>query len=49
MSFVIAFAAGILVGALYALLRVRSPAPPLIGLVGLLAMFLAQSVLNAVI
>jgi len=34
---------GIVVGAFYALLRVRSPAPPVIALVGLLGMWLGES------
>ena len=34
----ISFLVGLVVGALYALLRVRSPAPPLIALAGLLGM-----------
>jgi XapX domain-containing protein len=34
----ISFAVGLLVGALYAFLRVRSPAPPLVALAGLLGM-----------
>jgi XapX domain-containing protein len=34
----ISFLVGLAVGALYALLRVRSPAPPLIALAGLLGM-----------
>jgi XapX domain-containing protein len=32
----ISFAVGLLVGAIYAVLRVRSPAPPLVALAGLL-------------
>jgi XapX domain-containing protein len=34
----ISFAVGLLVGIAYALLRVKSPAPPLVALVGLLGM-----------
>ena len=34
----ISFAVGLMVGAVYALLRVRSPAPPLVALAGLLGM-----------
>jgi XapX domain-containing protein len=34
----ISFLVGLVVGAIYALLRVRSPAPPLIALAGLLGM-----------
>ncbi|MFE9252767.1 DUF1427 family protein [Streptomyces sp. NPDC007088] len=38
-----ALAAGVLVGAVYALLRVRSPAPPLYGLIGLAGMLLGHT------
>ncbi|WP_307790130.1 DUF1427 family protein [Streptomyces actuosus] len=34
------FGAGAVVGVLYAALRVRSPAPPLIGLIGLAGMLI---------
>lgn len=34
----ISFAAGVLIGLIYALLKVKSPAPPAIALVGLLGM-----------
>ncbi len=34
----ISFAAGLLIGAIYAFMRVRSPAPPLVALAGLLGM-----------
>jgi XapX domain-containing protein len=37
-AMLISFAIGLLVGAVYALLRVRSPAPPLVALAGLLGM-----------
>jgi XapX domain-containing protein len=35
--YVVAFAAGALVGVIYGLIDVRSPAPPVVALVGLLA------------
>ena len=35
-----ASAAGLLIGAVYALLNVRSPAPPLLGLTGLAGMLI---------
>jgi len=38
MSFVISLAVGLVVGVGYALIGVRSPAPPLVALVGLLGM-----------
>jgi XapX domain-containing protein len=37
---------GLLVGAIYALLRVKSPAPPLIAIVGLAGMLAAATVLG---
>ncbi len=40
--YLVSLAVGILVGALYALLRVRSPAPPVIALVGLLGMLVGE-------
>lgn len=36
--------AGILIGLIYALLKVRSPAPPAIALVGLLGMLIGEHV-----
>jgi XapX domain-containing protein len=40
--YLVCLAVGVLVGALYALLRVRSPAPPVIALVGLLGMLIGE-------
>jgi XapX domain-containing protein len=40
--YVVSLAAGILVGLIYALLQVRSPAPPAIALVGLLGMLVGE-------
>lgn len=40
--YVIALAAGLLVGLIYALLHVRSPAPPVVALVGLLGMLIGE-------
>ena len=37
-AYVLSFAVGVAVGLLYAALRVKSPAPPLVALVGLLGM-----------
>lgn len=37
--------AGILVGAIYSLLNVRSPAPPLVALVGLLGILIGEQVI----
>jgi XapX domain-containing protein len=43
-SYLISLGAGILVGIVYSLLNVRSPAPPVIALVGLLGMLLGEQV-----
>lgn len=43
----ISLGAGVLIGLLYALLNVRSPAPPAIALVGLLGMLLGGALMNA--
>lgn len=40
--FVLALAVGALVGVLYGLLNVRSPAPPYVALLGLLGMLLGE-------
>jgi len=37
---------GLIVGAFYALVNVRSPAPPPVALVGLLAIFVGQQVMT---
>lgn len=42
--YVISLAAGALVGIIYGLLQVRSPAPPLVALVGLLGILLGEQV-----
>jgi XapX domain-containing protein len=46
-ALIVAFLAGVLVGAVYVGLRVKSPAPPLIALAGLAGMWLANSLLWA--
>jgi len=38
----VSFAVGLLVGILYGLIRVKSPAPPIVALVGLLGMVLGE-------
>ncbi len=43
--YLISLAAGLLMGLLYNLLNVRSPAPPAIALVGLLGMVLGEQAL----
>jgi XapX domain-containing protein len=41
---VISFAVGLFVGLLYGLIRVKSPAPPIIALLGLLGMVMGEQV-----
>lgn len=43
--YLISLAAGMLVGVVYSLLNVRSPAPPTIALIGLLGMLLGEQIL----
>jgi XapX domain-containing protein len=47
MPYLASTAAGVLVGAVYALIRTEAPAPPPSALLGLLAMFATQSALLA--
>jgi XapX domain-containing protein len=42
--YLISLAAGILVGVIYALLHVRSPAPPVVALVGLLGILVGEQI-----
>ncbi|MEL6235647.1 MAG: DUF1427 family protein [Pseudomonadota bacterium] len=44
--FAISLVIGLLVGGLYALLNTRSPAPPIIALLGLLGMLLGETVVS---
>lgn len=46
--YLISLAAGVLVGVIYGLLQVRSPAPPAIALIGLLGMLIGEQVVPAV-
>ncbi|WNN47761.1 DUF1427 family protein [Siccibacter colletis] len=41
-AFLISSAAGVLIGMVYALLNVRSPAPPAIALIGLLGILIGE-------
>jgi XapX domain-containing protein len=41
-ALVISFVVGLLVGVLYGVIKVKSPAPPIIALVGLLGMVLGE-------
>jgi XapX domain-containing protein len=43
--YVLSVGAGILVGVIYSLLNVRSPAPPLVALVGLLGILIGEQVI----
>ena len=43
--YLVSFGAGVLVGVIYSLLNVRSPAPPLVALVGLLGILLGEQVI----
>jgi XapX domain-containing protein len=42
--YIVSLAAGILVGVIYGLLHVRSPAPPVVALVGLLGMLIGEQI-----
>jgi XapX domain-containing protein len=41
--YLVSLATGVLVGVVYAVLNVRSPAPPVVALVGLLGMLIGES------
>lgn len=43
--YIFSLGAGVLVGIIYSLLRVRSPAPPLVALIGLLGMLIGEQVI----
>ena len=43
MAYILSLGAGLIVGVLYALVGIRSPAPPLVALIGLLGMVLGES------
>jgi len=44
LSYVVSLSTGVLVGIIYGLLNVRSPAPPVVALIGLLGMLLGEQV-----
>jgi XapX domain-containing protein len=46
--YLVALAVGMLVGVIYALLQVRSPAPPVVALVGLLGILIGEQVVPMV-
>jgi XapX domain-containing protein len=43
--YLVSLGAGVLVGVLYSLLNVRSPAPPVVALVGLLGILIGEQIL----
>jgi XapX domain-containing protein len=43
-AYLVSLALGLLVGVVYALFQVRSPAPPMIALIGLLGMLLGEQI-----
>ena len=43
-SYLVSLALGVLVGAIYALFQVRSPAPPVVALIGLLGILLGEQI-----
>jgi XapX domain-containing protein len=45
-AMLVSFAVGLIVGAAYALLRVKSPAPPLVALAGLLGMVWGEQLIT---
>ena len=48
-AMLISFAVGLMVGVAYALLRVKSPAPPLVALAGLLGMVWGEQLIERVL
>jgi XapX domain-containing protein len=46
-TYIVSLAAGVLVGVVYGVLNVRSPAPPVVALVGLLGILLGEQVVPA--
>jgi XapX domain-containing protein len=46
--YVVSFAVGVLVGVVYGLLHVRSPAPPVVALIGLLGMLVGEQLIPMV-
>jgi XapX domain-containing protein len=45
-AMIVSFAAGLLVGVIYAVLRVKSPAPPLVALAGLLGIVWGEQLIQ---
>ena len=44
-AYLLSFGAGLLVGVLYSVLNVRSPAPPVVALIGLLGILLGEQII----
>lgn len=47
-SYLVSLGAGILIGLIYSAIKVRSPAPPLVALVGLLGMTIGAQAIPAI-
>ncbi|CAN0622174.1 XapX domain containing protein [Burkholderia multivorans] len=47
-SYLLALGAGALIGVVYSAIKVRSPAPPLIALVGLLGMLIGEQAIPSI-
>ena len=47
-AYLVSLAVGVIVGVIYGLLRVRSPAPPTVALVGLLGMLAGEQVVTLI-
>ena len=47
-TYVLALAAGLLIGVIYSLLNVRSPAPPVVALIGLLGILAGEQIVPIV-
>ncbi|MEW6339199.1 MAG: DUF1427 family protein [Paraburkholderia sp.] len=47
-SYLLSLGAGVLIGVVYSAIRVRSPAPPLIALVGLLGMLIGAQAIPSI-
>ncbi len=47
-SYLISLGAGLLIGVVYSVIKVRSPAPPLIALIGLAGMLIGAQAIGAI-
>lgn len=47
-AYLLSLAAGVLIGVIYGLINVRSPAPPYVALLGLLGILLGEQAVSAV-